>query len=119
MNKTAKMKQAKASGDDIRHVADFFLMLEEVIEHGTYTPVNDNDEEVSEDVDAERLHELIAVMWGGPGVGLAWRRVVLGYDILVRNCCDPGSKVLEWRPDIVQALKNINAQDLLPKEDES
>ncbi len=30
----------------------------------------------------------------------SWRRVVWGFSILVDNCCDPDSDVLEWSPEL-------------------
>lgn len=101
------MKMAKADAQDVDSVREFFQMLEEVLEYGTYTPPNDEHEEESIDVDDETLMSMIRERWGirGPGVGASWRRVVMGYAVLVGNCCDPDADTLEWRPDIQKMLE--------------
>lgn len=101
-------KVAKADKEDIVRIMDFFLMLEEVIEYGTYTRPNPEEEETSEDVDEERIVELIRAAWGerGPGVGPSWRRVVMGCAVLIDNCCDPDADTLEWRPDVRAFLES-------------
>lgn len=103
-----EMKMAKADKEDIDRVTAFFLMLEEAIEYGTFTRPNPDEEEVSEDVDAERIVELIRGAWGerGPGVGPSWRRVVMGCAVLIDNCCDPDADTLEWRPDVRAFLES-------------
>jgi hypothetical protein len=99
---------AKADKEDIDRVTAFFVMLEEAIEYGTFTLENPDEEEVSEDVDAERIVELIRGAWGerGPGVGPSWRRVVMGCAVLIDNCCDPDADTLEWRPDLRAFLES-------------
>jgi hypothetical protein len=104
-----EVKMAKATEDDFRCVTDFLTMLDEIVEYGTYTPPNEDEEEISEEIDAERLRELIDAAWGGPGrsgVGSSWRRVVWGGKMLVDNCCDPDADVLEWRPDVKAYLES-------------
>ncbi|NQT37713.1 MAG: hypothetical protein HQ581_09505 [Planctomycetes bacterium] len=105
------MKMTKATEDDIKRVNLFFLMLEEVIEEETYTPPNDDGDGVTEPVDDERLAQLVRQFWGrtGPGVGPSWRRVVRGADMLIRNCCDPDARTLEWRPDLRSFLESAEA----------
>lgn len=102
MGQTLEIKMAKADKDDLRRVREFFEMIEEVCEYGTYTKPNDEIEDESVSVDAAILEDLIAKMWGhhGPGVASSWRRVVFGCEILIDNCCDPAADTLEWRPDI-------------------
>lgn len=108
------MKQAKATKKDIRCLTDFFLMLDEVVKYGTYTPPNDEEEEISEQVDDARLCELIREAWGtrGPGVDTSWRRVVMGMDVLIDQCCDPDLDYLEWRPDVRKFLENQGGEDV-------
>lgn len=100
-----QMKMAKASRDDIERLTTFFLMLEEALEYGTYTPPNQETE--FERIDDERILELIREAWGqyGPGVGPSWRRVVMGCGILIDNCCDPEADTLEWRKDVAAFLE--------------
>ena len=104
MSKEIQVKMAKASDDDLRRVREFFQMIEEVVEYGTWTP---DEFGVSEDVDDSRLVELIRAMWNerGLGVGSSWFRVVCGCGILIDNCCDPDVATLEWRPDIAKAME--------------
>lgn len=37
----------------------------------------------------------------------AWRRVILGYDTMFANACDPNSDVLEFKPEILAATTEI------------
>ena len=103
--RTIEVKLAKADKDDIAQMVKFFHMLEEAIEYGTYTTSDDAE---PEQVDDERLLDLIRAAWNerGPGVGTAWRRVVWGCDTLIANCCDPDSDVLEWRKDVREWLES-------------
>jgi hypothetical protein len=108
---TVGLKMAKASPEDLRIVRDFFQMLEEVIEYGTFTAGEDAE---SERVDDERLSEMIRDRGNdrGPGVGSAWRRVVYGADILIKNCCDPELDHLEWRKDVRELFEEQQRQQL-------
>lgn len=96
------MQQAKATKDDIRLVTDFFLMLEQAIERerGTFFLAGQ-----------QNLHDLVADAWGY-GVGASWRRVVLGIDVLIDECCDPNLDHLEWRPDVRNFLKNQGGENV-------
>ena len=104
MGRTLEVKMAKASPDDLRIVWEFFEMIEEVIEYGTFTKDDSSEEMV---VDSEKFVSMIRERWGknSPGVATAWCRVVWGCEILISNCCDPGADTLEWRPDIVKAME--------------
>lgn len=110
MGRTIDVKMAKASKEDMDRVRRFMEMIEEVMEHGTYTEPDDDDEEESEPVGTERLFELIEDAWNptGQGVGTSWRRVVYGCEILIDNACDPDADTLEWRPDL-KALMEAQA----------
>jgi len=112
MGQTCEMKMARATGDDFERVMRFFQMLEEVVEYGTYTPPDDENEEVSEDVDDARLSELIHEAWNttGPGVGSAWRRVVFGGQLAIDQLTDPNCRHLEIRPDIAKAMEALGVE---------
>ena len=96
------MRQAKADENDIRCVTDFFVMLEEVIEHGTCTVEGEAEPRRMSYGD---LHDMIDAAWAR-GVGSSWRRVVMGVDVLIDKCCDPDLDYLEWRPDVRKFLEN-------------
>lgn len=101
------MKMAKASENDMTAVSDFFLKLEEMLEHGCLTS---SDGEDTVDVDDARILEVIRHAWDVyPSVGCGWRRVVLGYDTVVKNACDPESSTLDWRKDLAAYLENREA----------
>lgn len=108
MSKTVTLKMAKASPDDVQRVREFFQLIEEVFEYGTYTPESADEEGVSIHVDDHTLVALLRDRWadvqGRPLVSSAWSRVVHGFEVLVTNCCDPAAGVLEWRPDILVAM---------------
>jgi len=103
MGKTLEMRMARASADDFTALIAFFGMLDEVMEYGTYTPPDDENEEVSQDVDEERLAELIFEMW--PRVGVSWNRVVFGGQMAIDQLTDPNLSYLAVRPDIGRAMQ--------------
>lgn len=108
------MKMAKASADDLRRVREFFEMLEEACEHGTYTA---DEEAEPQKMSFRMLEDLMQNLWneGGPGVGTSWRRVVHGCQMLIDNCCDPDADTLEFRPDIAFAMEAGGVSDEIPK----
>jgi hypothetical protein len=103
------MKMAKSSKDDVRKVIAFFRFIEEFMEYGTHTPENEEFEEDSIDLTDEQFVEMLRKMWGGrfkpAGVDCMWMPVVFGYDVLVENCCDDDSDVLELRSDWTEAIE--------------
>ncbi len=104
MGRTIEVKMAKASPDDLKRVREFFQVIEEVIEWGTFfNQYTEHSMEVSD----EELVEKIREMWNerGPGVGSSWRRVVTGCEVLINNCCDPDSDVLEWKPELKKLME--------------
>jgi len=104
-----QMRMAKASKEDIEKCIQFFNFIEEFMEHGTFTPFNEEFEEESIELDDNQFVERLRKMWGGPfrrpGVDCSWRRVVNGCDILIDNVCDPNASTLEWKPEIAEKLK--------------
>lgn len=103
-----QMKMAKASKDDIQKTISFFQFVEEYFEYGTHTPENQDFEEDSVDLTEEKFVEMLRELWGGrfkpAGVDCAWRRVVLGCDMLIDNVCDPSLDHLDLRPDWAKAI---------------
>lgn len=101
MGKVLELKMAKADKDDIRHVTDFFRMIEEITEYGTYTQAINGEEDTQSVREDDVFADLIRDKW--PYVAGAWSRVVLGCDILIANCCDPSLDYLDFKPE----LKNL------------
>ncbi len=103
------MKMAKASKEDFQRVIRFFQLVEEYMDDRTYTPPTEDDSGETIDLDDAGFIELLREMWGGrfkpPGVLGSWSRVVHGGEILIENCCDPNSEVLDWKPEIAAAIK--------------
>jgi hypothetical protein len=99
---------AKASKDDIQKVIAFFRLIEEYLEHGTYTLESEEGDEEAIELSQEQFIELLRKMWGGrfrpAGVDCMWSRVVFGCDMLIDNCCDPASDCLELRQDWAKAI---------------
>jgi hypothetical protein len=103
-----QVKMAKASKDDIQKVIAFFRLIEEYLEHGTYTLESEEGDEEAIELSQEQFIELLRKMWGGrfrpAGVDCMWSRVVFGCDMLIDNCCDPASDCLELRQDWAKAI---------------
>jgi len=107
------MKMAKADKDDFEKVIAFFRFIEEFMEYGTHTPENDEEEEESIELDAEKFVEMLRKMWGGgfkpAGVDCSWCRVVFGAQLLIDNVCDPNADTLEWKPQYAALLAAAEA----------
>ena len=90
------MQVARATDDDMKRMFDFFGELEESLRDARY----------GLSVDVGQVGEIVKKHWGtsGPGVGGSWSRVMYGMDTLLRNCTDPYSEVLDWRPDVREWL---------------
>jgi len=88
MAETIPLRMAKASADDLKRVRRFFQAIEEAMETGQ---------------GQDSVGRLVREHWRG--VDVAWERVLIGYAVLVDNCCDPNADTLEWRPDIEAAMK--------------
>ena len=81
------MKMAKASTEELRTMREFMEIFEDSLKHDK--PLD--------------LHGSLFV-----DVAACWRRVVFGYEMLVNNCCDPDSDVLEWRADVLKLIPSID-----------
>lgn len=109
------MKIAKASDDDIRRVREFFQMLEEIEQYGTYTPSADAAEI---QVGDETFRKLIVDQWGvREGVRTSWSRVLFGFEVLLDNCCDPNLDYLDWKPEFKELHES--AQTVLDAHDQN
>lgn len=100
MGEVLEVKMAKPSSEDFRRVHEFFDGLESMLEDRC-------DIETGDQVDDAAILEWIRTRWAvrGPGVGSSWRRVVWGGQMMVDAACDPNSGVVDWRPEIAEALK--------------
>jgi hypothetical protein len=104
-----KLRQARATQEEIDNLVEFLRMIDEVLTCRTYTYTIDG-EEVTEEVNPERFQEIIEQLWTGDwinresGVGNSWHRIVFGYITLFDNACDPNVDFLEWKPEIAEFL---------------
>lgn len=81
------MKMAKAPPEEVEKVLAFVVGLRERI-HPLHS-----------DGDDEKLGKWVRE--NAPPL----ERVAFGYDVLIRNACDPNLDYLEFRPDIRQAMR--------------
>jgi hypothetical protein len=104
------MKLEKATSEDIEHIWEFLSMIDEVNMFGTYTHYTDG---LVEKINGERFKDLVSQFFEGdfvnpkPSLSSAFYKVILGYQTLVENCCDPELNYLEWHPDL---KKNLDEQ---------
>lgn len=107
---TINVKMAKASEKDIERTIEFFQIVEEFMDQGTYTAPDDTADDATRYLTDEEFVALLREKWGGrfkpAGVDASWQRVVWGYDTLVKNACDPNLDYLEWRSDILAFLES-------------
>jgi DNA polymerase-3 subunit epsilon len=102
-NKTVTMRMAKASKADINEITRFFNLWEYLVEsEWCIDALGDDDEdkkhltEFSENgiVDPELFFQKWYRL-----IDFRWRRVVLGCDLLIDNCCDPEKDYLAIKED--------------------
>jgi len=111
--RVVKLRQAKATQDEVKNLCEFLNMIDEVLHLRTYTS---EDEETEKIPTNDRFVELIEQFWCGDltsitrGINNSWRRIVFGYVTLLDNACDPNSEFLEWREDIAEFLENKNEE---------
>jgi hypothetical protein len=86
--KTIPLRMARATCDDLKGLREFFQELSETMERGA--------------PDAS-LGYVVVKYWRGL-VETAWERVLMGYEVMLANACDPTASTLEWKPDIARAL---------------
>lgn len=114
------VKMAKASKEDIQKVVEFFRFIEEYFEYGTHTPENEETEEESIELSESDFVDRLSKLWGGRfkpvGVDAMWSRVVFGCGMLIDNCCDPNSDVLEWKPEIVELLHEAAVNQMVEEQ---
>lgn len=112
IKRTVKLRQAKASKEDVSNLCNFMNLFEEYFTCGSFTYENEKGETVEEDLSRDRFIEVAEQLWMGDwinresGVGSTWQRIVFGYETLVDNACNPDSDFLEWRSDIAEFLDN-------------
>ena len=120
---TVTMKQAKASEEDLDRTIEFFQIIEEFMDNGTYTAPNDTADDETRYLTDEEFVELLRKKWGGRfkpvGVDASWSRIVFGYQVLVKNACNPTLDYLEWREDIASFLQSQQPVEVASTGDES
>jgi hypothetical protein len=109
------IKMASASKDDIKRL----YLLNNVLENlGKYNATCMADFDHFEEDEKEHLKrifdtdgeidcdELISYLYG-----LTWgfHRVVMGFQVLFDNCCDPTLDHLDWKPELKKQLDLIEA----------
>jgi hypothetical protein len=83
------MKMAKPSSGEIDALVDMFNALANLLDYG--------------DRDHTKIKDIILDHWNKVGPG--WRRVVLGCHTLLKNCADPDNDTLEFKPELLLAMK--------------
>lgn len=107
------MQLAKASKEDIEKMSQFFNQWELMeAQNWIFDPEDGWDEELIEEMENYLSHKFID-SWGDVNtdqIKLAffkkwakeldwrWRRVVIGCEVLIDNCCDPDKDVLALHP---------------------
>ncbi len=107
MSKVIEVKQAKPTEEDYECFLDFMYGLERMLEHRLH-PDRDRDEDIDTNWIDENLRYWIESQWENRSkphdVSCVWQRVFYAGQCAVENSCDPSKDVLEWRPEIQQAL---------------
>lgn len=93
------MLMARAPHEHLDRLRAFFQKLESAIEG---TPYEDDETVMMYPKDDESLAKLIRREWNA--VWNLWERILIGYEMLIENCCDQTVSHLAWRKDIEAAL---------------
>lgn len=113
--KTQGLRMATATKDDIKRLYLLYNVLENL---GKYNATSMDDFDHFEEDEKRQIkrifneddeidsEELISYLHG-----LTWgfHRVVMGFEVLFDNCCDPSLDHLDWKPKIKKQLDLIEA----------
>lgn len=113
--KTQGLRMATATKDDIKRLYLLYNVLENL---GKYNATSMDDFDHFEEDEKRQIkrifneddeidsEELISYLHG-----LTWgfHRVVMGFEVLFDNCCDPTIDHLDWKPEIKKQLDLIEA----------
>ncbi len=93
--KTTKhsLKMAKASPEEVENLRRFFNTVETMFEKYNWQ----NDEQFIK-VLKKKFNQV------------QWQRVVMGYEILVENMCDPNLSYLDYKPEIKNSYDNSDLE---------
>ena len=90
------MRQAKPSAEDQDAVFRFLQGMESILEDGL-----DPDTELP--VDEDGVLAWLQSQW--KVVGTSWQRVLWAGRVAIDNACDPNLDYLEFKPEILSAMK--------------
>jgi hypothetical protein len=90
MSEAHGMRMARAYPEQIQAMREWFNRIEELLDQA-----GDNHQEIGEFVEktfaANRIDE--------------YERILFGYETLIENACDPTLTYLEFKPEILAAMK--------------
>lgn len=93
-----RMMIAKASPADIERAIGLLQLLEATIPSNPWRSAFFPEDEAPLDddnkADLRRFYDECSKLSAGLG------RIIWGYQVLLDNCCDPNSTVLDWKPEI-------------------
>lgn len=112
------MKMARATQEDVKVLREFLEWLENYSEDGT-----DSRGEFDEDaysypaIDDEAALEFIRGQFSRfcrtRNVGTVWNRIVMGYEVLHDNVCDPEKDYLDWKPELQAVIDAGSPMEIL------
>lgn len=98
--KEITVKMAKPSEKDFDTVLRFLQGLDEIHEYAVITNDDGDDQDMD---DPEKIVEWVESKW--PQVVRAYSRVLWAGKTAIDNACDPTLDVLEFKPEILEAMK--------------
>ena len=124
MAKTMTMVMAKADKKDISELSEFFTTWELLESENWHLEEDDWDEEewaklkewqiggfkneYQYEKNINQLRTRFFETWF-QRIDYRWRRVVIGADLLIDQCCDPNLDHLAWKPEIIQLMEASEA----------
>jgi len=103
-SKVVQLRMAKASKPDIQEITKFFLLWEFLEENDwTIDLLDDKDEDkrfLRDFINGKTFDKEAFFQTWFKRVDFRWRRVVVGCDILIDNCCNPVVDYLELKPEL-------------------
>ena len=91
-----QMRMARSSPEDINQLREFFFKLEELLE----------DWEKDECDIGQWITENYSEQ-----CGRHWQRLLMGYETMFENACNPNLDYLSWKPEIQEAINAFTASN--------
>jgi len=111
------MRMAKASKEDVRRLNVFLRFMDEIGNNEPKTVIEDwgeDDEDFGPIIkhclnDKDEFEYDYFMDYYRTHISHIHMRILMGFEVLVDNCCDPDKDYLDWKPEIKELLEKEEA----------